>query len=148
METAFGWWPTPQSPAANYKCEIESMLLNLIPSHSGGALLGFAGDLHHGARIVEQAAMMQDGKQALEFLRASHWENPGIDFAYGYLDDAGSHLCRVSEGSVREVQSLHIGLPDAFDHLQRIRHDTKTLPQRRDCRAEHDHRSGLPGPLS
>jgi hypothetical protein len=55
----------------------------------------------------------------------SHLQNSSIDFAYGYVDDSGPHLVRVSQGEAKEVPTLHIGLTDAFEHFQRIRHDAE-----------------------
>jgi hypothetical protein len=95
----------------------------IIPSRDGQALIGFAGEAHHGSKLAEQAALMPAGKEALALLLQEHRENQSIDFAYAYIDDAGPHLVRLSQGEAQELQTLHIGLDDAFEHFQRIRHD-------------------------
>src|SRR5262249_22746646 len=94
-------------------------------SRDGRAVMGFAGEPHHGARFVEQAAAMPAGKDPISFLLSSHLQNSSVDFAYGYVDDSGLHLVRVSQGEAKEVPTLHIGLTDAFKHFQRIRHDAE-----------------------
>lgn len=99
--------------------------LKIIPSRDGRALLGFAGDLHHGARLVEEAALLSAGKEAVAFLLESHCQNSSSDFAYGYMDEAGPHLVRVSQGEAQELATLHLGLTDAFNEFQRIRHDAE-----------------------
>jgi hypothetical protein len=87
--------------------------------------VGFAGEPHHGAGLVEQAAAMPAGKETISFLLNSHLQNSSIDFAYGYVDDSGPHLVRVSRGEAKEVPTLHLGLTDAFVQFQRIRHDAE-----------------------
>src|SRR5262249_35909044 len=99
--------------------------IKIIPSRDGRAVMGFAGEPHHGARFVEQAAAMPAGKDPISFLLSSHLQNSSVDFAYGYVDDSGLHLVRVSQGEAKEVPTLHIGLTDAFKHFQRIRHDAE-----------------------
>jgi hypothetical protein len=99
--------------------------IKIIPSRDGRGLVGFAGDVHHGARLVEQAALMPAGKEAVSFLHQSQRENHSIDFAYGYVDETGPHLIRVSEGEVQELGTFHLGVTDAFEHFQRIRHDAE-----------------------
>jgi hypothetical protein len=99
--------------------------LKIIPSRNGRAVVGFAGEPHHGAHFAEQAAAMPAGKETVGFLLNSHLQNSSIDFASGYVDDSGPHLVRVSQGEAKEVLTLHIGLTDAFEHFQRIRHDAE-----------------------
>jgi hypothetical protein len=99
--------------------------LKITPSRDGRAVVGFAGEPHHGARFVEQAAAMPAGKETISFLLNSHLQNSSIDFAYGYVDDSGPHLVRVSQGEAKEVPTLHLGITDAFEHFQRIRHDAE-----------------------
>jgi hypothetical protein len=65
--------------------------LKIIPSRDGRAFLGFAGDLHHGARLVEQAALIPAGKEAVAFLLESHRQNSSIDFATRERDAARCH---------------------------------------------------------
>src|SRR5262245_34407978 len=76
--------------------------LKIIPSRDDRALLGFAGEPHHGVRLLHEAAMMPAGKETLEFLLNSHVHNPSNDFAYGYFDDTGPHLFRISQGGAEE----------------------------------------------
>jgi hypothetical protein len=102
-------------------------LLKVIPSSDGRALLGFAGGAEHGSRFVEEAARMPAGNDAVGFLLKSHCENRSVDFAYGFVDDNGPHLFRVSKSEAVEVPTLHIGLDDAFEHFQRIRHDAEIV---------------------
>jgi hypothetical protein len=102
--------------------------LKIIASADGRALIGFAGDAHNGARIIEEAARLPGGGSAVAFLLDNHRANPSIDFAYGYVDGKGPHLIRVSQGEAKEVLTLHIGVVDAFEHFQRIRHDAEAHP--------------------
>jgi hypothetical protein len=97
--------------------------IKIVSSLDGHALIGFAGDRHHGARLMEAAAIAPAGPNAVDILISGHREYPSVEFAYGYIDDRGPHLVRVSEGTTQEVPALYIGLPDAFEHFQRIRHD-------------------------
>src|SRR5262249_16571206 len=99
--------------------------LKIIPSRDGRAVVGFAGEPHHAARFAERAAAMPAGDETISFLLNSHLQNSSIDFAYGYVGDSGPHLVRVSQGEAKEVPTLHIGLTDAFEHFQRIRHDAE-----------------------
>jgi hypothetical protein len=102
--------------------------LKVIPSRDGRALFGFAGEPVNGARLIEQAASMPAGQDAVNFLLRSHRENPSVDFAYAYVDHTVPHLIRISEGEALEMPTLHLGLPDAFGHFQRIRHDAGVNP--------------------
>lgn len=103
--------------------------LKIVPSRDGRALLGFAGDLHFGSLFVEEVASMPAGQETLGFLLERHLQTLkgdseySVDFAYGYLDDTGPHLYRLSKGKAQELATLNIGEKDAFEHFQRIRHD-------------------------
>ena len=90
--------------------------------------MGFAGEALHGARLVQEAALLSVGHDTITFLLNGHRENVSTDFAYGYFDDAGPHLVRISQGEVQEMPTLHLGLTDAFEHFQRIRHDAEINP--------------------
>ncbi len=102
--------------------------LKIVPSLDGRALLGFAGDAHLGSKIIQQAARLPGASKTVTFLLEGHRENPSVDLAYGYMDDTGPHLVRISQGEARELPTLHIGNTDAFEHFQRIRHDAKIHP--------------------
>jgi hypothetical protein len=102
--------------------------LKIIASQDGGALLGFAGDAHNGVRIIEQASRLPAGTDAVAFLLDNHLANPSVDFAYGYVDKEKPHLVRISQGKASELLTFHIGIIDAFEHFQRIRHDAEVHP--------------------
>ena len=102
--------------------------IKIVPSHDGRALIGYAGDEYYGARLIEAAARMPAGAPAAEFLVESQHQHPSADFAYAYIDESGPHLIRVHESVAEEVPSLFLGLLDAFEHLQRIRHDSEIDP--------------------
>jgi len=100
--------------------------IKIVPSHDGRALIGYAGD--ECGRLIEAAARMPAGAPAAEFLVESQHQHPSVDFAYTYIDESGPHLIRVHEGAADEVASLFLGLLDAFEHPQRIRHDADIDP--------------------
>ena len=99
--------------------------IKVIPSRDGFALIGFAGDQHHGTRLIENAASQPSRSRAVEVLADGHRRYPSVDFAYGHIDEGGAHLFQISEGTVREVPALYLGLPAAFEHFQRIRHNAE-----------------------
>jgi hypothetical protein len=47
------------------------------------------------------------------------------------MDQVGPHLIRISQREAQEMPTLHLGLTDAFEHFQRIRHDAEitAIPQ-------------------
>ena len=102
--------------------------IKIVPSRDGRALLGFAGDQHYGRQLMEDAASLPAGARAVEVLVCSHRQYPSVDFAYAYIDQAGPHLIRISEGAAQKLAAFHIGLPDAFEHFQRIRHRSEIDP--------------------
>jgi hypothetical protein len=103
--------------------------LKIIPSRDTRALIGFSGEPVNGARLIEQAASILAGPDAVNFLLGNHRENPSVDFAYAYMDLVASpHLVRISQGEAQDVLALHLGLTDAFEHFQRIRHNTEINP--------------------
>ena len=105
--------------------------IKIIPSRDNRALIGFAGEPYHGAHLIEQAALIPAGEPTLAFLLDCNRQNSSVDFAFGYIDSAGTHLHRVSEGKAQELPTLHLGLSEAFTHFQRIRQDPKidALPE-------------------
>lgn len=93
------------------------------PSDNGRALVGFAGDQHHGARLARNAARLATGTPAVQFLLEGHREHPSVDFVYAYTDELRPHLIRVRDNKAEELTTLHLGETDAFSHFQRIQHD-------------------------
>lgn len=102
--------------------------IKIVPSVDGKALIGFAGDQHHGARILRSASGSAAGQQMISALLAEHLQYPSVDLAYGYVDQGGTHLFRISQGEAQQLSTFHIGNSPAFDHFQRIRHATKIDP--------------------
>jgi hypothetical protein len=99
--------------------------LKVIASEDKRSLLGFAGDLHHGSRLVVAASASMEHDDRLRLLSQGQREVPSVNFAYAYIDGAGPHLMRVMDGEVRELPALNLGVSEAFTHFQRIRHDTQ-----------------------
>jgi hypothetical protein len=102
--------------------------IKILPSLDGRALIGFVGDQHHGARMVRSVATSAAGQQAISALLAEHLQYPSVDLAYGYVDEHGAHLFRISQGEARQLPAFHIGNSEAFNHFQRIRHATEIDP--------------------
>jgi hypothetical protein len=102
--------------------------IKILPSLDGKALIGFAGDQHHGTRILRAAAKSGAGQQTIGGLLAEHLQYPSVDIAYGYVDEQGPHLFRISEGAARELATFHVGNSGAFVHFQRIRHAAEIDP--------------------
>lgn len=102
--------------------------IKIVPSQDGRALVGYSGDAHHGTRLVDSAASVSGPSEAIAILAEGHREYPSVSFAYGYIDEGGPRLVRVSEGQVQELRTFHIGLPEAFEHFQKIRHDAEIDP--------------------
>jgi hypothetical protein len=117
----FGWQPIPQSRAAIRERQRE-YALKITPSLDERALIGFAGDHHHGTRLMHLAAAQPAGAEVATFLAESQREYPSVDFAYAHTDGIDCHLLRITAGQVQELQTFHLGSADAFDHLQRVRH--------------------------
>jgi|SRR5262249_12469678 len=99
--------------------------IKVRPSLDGTALIGFAGDQHHGARILSSATESPAGYQTLGALVAEHLQYPSVDLAYGYTDENGAHLFRIAQGQAQQLTAFHIGNSEAFDHFQRVRHAQK-----------------------
>jgi hypothetical protein len=97
-------------------------VLKITPSLDGRALIGFAGDHHHGTRLMQRAAALPAGKEATRFLVESQRKFPSVDFAYAYAEDAGCRLLRIAGGQIDELQVLHLGSAAAFNDFQRVRH--------------------------
>jgi hypothetical protein len=102
--------------------------IKVRPSLDGTALIGFAGDQHHGARILSSATESPAGYQTLGALVAEHLQYPSVDLAYGYTDENGAHLFRIAQGQAQQLTAFHIGNSEAFDHFQRVRHATEIDP--------------------
>lgn len=86
------------------------------------ALIGFAGDHHHGTRIIRSAASMRSGREVLDYLVKEHQTYPSVDLAYGYKDPLGFHLFQISNRCAFEKSNLFIGNHAAFEVFQRLRH--------------------------
>jgi hypothetical protein len=101
--------------------------LKIVPSLDGRALIGFAGDHHHGTRLMHRAAALASGAEAARFLVESQRDYPSVDFAYAYAEHTGCRLLRITDGQIEELQALHLGSTDAFDHFQRVRHAAEEI---------------------
>ena len=99
--------------------------LKIEPSLDGRAVVGFAGDHHHGARLMHAAAAIPAGANAIDALLEGHRSYPSVEFAYAYTRNKRVHLFRVSGGARQQLSAFHLGQADAFDHFQRIKHDPK-----------------------
>ena len=99
--------------------------LKIVPSEDSRSLAGFAGDAHHGTRLINSAAALPSGQEAISFLLKGHCEYPSVEFAYAYLTDGNPCLIRIAQGRVEELPAFHLGVSDAFEHFQRIRHDAE-----------------------
>jgi hypothetical protein len=102
--------------------------IKIVPSNDGKALVGFSGDHYHGTRIVEQAVQAPAGRDTLRSLVSENIQCPSVDLAYGFIDEVGPHLFRISKAEARDLKSFHIGDADAFGHFQRIRHAREIDP--------------------
>jgi hypothetical protein len=102
--------------------------IKIVPSLDGKALIGFAGEQHNGERAIERARLMPAGTAAVSDLLQVATQYP-VDFAYGYRDQTGCpHLVKISRGAAEEVVTLNIGVADAFNQLQTIRHRIEIDP--------------------
>jgi hypothetical protein len=102
--------------------------IKVMPSIAGDALVGFAGDQYHGNRLMFAAASTPKGDAAIRLLTENNKLHPSTSFAYGYVDEKGIHLVRVSNGTSEELSTLFLGEQDAFAHFQRIRHRAEIDP--------------------
>jgi hypothetical protein len=102
--------------------------IKVVPSRSNDGLLGFSGDQYFGRRSIAKAATLPAGKPIIDFLLEAHRRAPSVDFAYAYIDETGPVLARVAGGSITLNQTLFLGVVDAFEHFQRIRHDEELDP--------------------
>jgi hypothetical protein len=102
--------------------------LKIVPSLDGRALIGYAGDHHHGMRLAYRASSLPAGVNGLKFLSQAQRDYPSVDFAYAFADDAGCHLFRIAVGKVEDLQAFHLGSAEAFDHFQRVRHAQEIDP--------------------
>ena len=101
--------------------------IKVVPSQSNDGLLGFAGDQYLGRRSIAEAATLPT-EARIDFLLDAHCRAPSVDFAYAYIDETGPRLARIADGSVTLVETLFLGVADAFEHFQRIRHDEDLDP--------------------
>lgn len=99
--------------------------LKVMPSLDGCALVGFAGDHHHGTGLMHAAAAMPGASDTIDYLLQEHRNHPSVDFAYAYAADQRVRLFRISEGKREELSAFHLGHAGAFSEFQHIRHDSK-----------------------
>ena len=102
--------------------------IKVVPSSDGCALIGFAGDQHHGTRLMEWARLQPAGTLTVQGLLNGHLDYPSVDLAYGYRDEHGPHLVRISGGAAHHVPTLHIGSSEAFEKFQAIKLRVKADP--------------------
>ena len=102
--------------------------IKCVPSNDTKALIGFAGDVHHGARLMEQAADMPSGENVVRMLVHAQREHASVDFLYAFLDQDLPRLFRISDGTAAEVPATYIGQQTAFEDFQRIRHAAEIDP--------------------
>jgi hypothetical protein len=102
--------------------------IKCVPSTDTKALVGFAGDVHHGARLMEQAAAMPSGENVVHMLADAQHEHASVDFLYAFLDQELPRLFKISDGTPAEVPAAYIGLKTAFESFQRIRHAAEIDP--------------------
>jgi hypothetical protein len=102
--------------------------IKIVPSVDGKALIGFAGEQLSGESATERARLMPAGTVTVSHLLQVATQYP-VDFAYGYIDQTGRpHLVRISSGVAEEVVTLNIGVADAFNQFQAIRHRVEIDP--------------------
>jgi hypothetical protein len=102
--------------------------IKIVPSLDGKALIGFAGEQLSGESTTEHVRLMPAGTEAISHLLKVANLYP-VDFAYGYMDQAGRpHLLRISSDVAEEVTTLNIGVADAFSQFQAIRHRVENDP--------------------
>jgi hypothetical protein len=99
--------------------------LKITPSLDGRGLVGFSGDHHHGARLMNDAAAIPAGNEALGFLLEAQRECPSVEFAYSYANVDGPRLFRVAKGRMDDLQTFHLGNTEAFEEFQCIRHNVE-----------------------
>jgi len=102
--------------------------IKIAPSTDDRALIGFAGDEHHGVRILQLARTRPANSDTVSKLLELHTETgqraeyPSVDLVYAYRDSDGPRLVRISDRSATELPTCHIGSDPAFERFQRIRH--------------------------
>jgi hypothetical protein len=102
--------------------------IKCVPSNDTKALIGFAGDVHHGVRLMEQAADMPSGENVVHMLANAQREHASVDFLYAFLDHELPRLFRISDGTAAEVPATYIGQQTAFEDFQSIRHAAEIDP--------------------
>jgi hypothetical protein len=114
----------------------------IVPGQ-GRSLIGFSGDSHYGARIIQQASKLPVGSAALDFLFRSHVEIGSVDFAYAFYSENQPRLVLISNGRASDVQVLHLGDTDAFASFQVNRHNQELTHA---PKALHTFLCGVEGP--
>ena len=83
--------------------------IKCVSSRDTKALVGFAGEAHHGARLIEQAADMPSGENVVRMLSHAQREHTRIDFLYAFLDQELPRLFKISGGKATEIAATYIG---------------------------------------
>jgi hypothetical protein len=78
--------------------------------------------------LIEQAAIMPSGRNAIRMLREAQTEYPKIDFLYMFMDVNTPRLFKISGGAAHELAATYVGEKDAFEQFQQIRHTTEIDP--------------------
>jgi hypothetical protein len=103
--------------------------IKCIPSDDTKALIGFAGDTHHGNRLMEQAAKLPGGEEVVRMLADAQRKHASVDFLYAFLDQKLPRLFRISGGAAAaDVLTAYIGEKEAFEDFQAIRHAAEIDP--------------------
>lgn len=100
--------------------------IKIIASPCGTVLIGFSGEQFRGAEAIAHVQCMPPQAAIAHLLEVQ--KSYPVDFAYAYIDPSGAHLIRVSGGVAEQVRALHLGVEDAFEQYQLIRHRTAVDP--------------------
>lgn len=95
-------------------------LPKIEPSKQRTALIGFAGGAELARTLVRQAAAQSDPAKAIELL-ANGSVGAEVEFAFGHIGPSGPMLFHIRDGSAVTTQTLHLGVHQAFESLQKIR---------------------------
>ena len=102
--------------------------IKCLSAYDRRSLVAFSGDAENGADLIEQAAAMPSGQNAIDVLCGAQAENPRIDFIYIFLDEGTPRLFKISDGRAQEAPATYIGEKSAFEQFQSIRHATEIDP--------------------
>jgi hypothetical protein len=93
--------------------------LKIVRAIDSKGLIGFAGDEHHGTRMLEEARLVESGPAVVELLLAAHRSTPSVEFAYAQRVAGKASLFKIAGGRAKSVPTLHLG--NGFRRLQAIR---------------------------